>query len=135
MRARKFTLAAAGAGRRVAGSELLVEKLFLRQGRAVRMARRLVAEIRRVIRCADDAPDYRVDPLEQWRPSGDCECRHCLALLPLGPMVVSHSLKMRLYSSVQLAGRVKPWFSTGYDARSQFVLPSSISRSSSRTIS
>ena len=67
-----FMLAAARAGRRVAGGELLVEKFFLGERRALGVTRRLVAEIRRVVRRTNDAPDYRVDPLKQWRASGYC---------------------------------------------------------------
>ena len=47
----------------------------------------------------------------------------------------SNSLNIRLYSSVQLLGSLKPWSSTGYMANSQFSLPNSISLCASLTTS
>jgi len=58
-----------------------------------------------------------------------------LILNPYFFNVVSKSLNMRLYSSVQLLGCTKPWSSTGYDASSQLSLCNSIRRCVKRTIS
>ena len=52
-----------------------------------------------------------------------------------GFKLLSKISKIRRYSSVHESGRTKPWFSTGYDASSQLVLPSSIRRCVSRTMS
>ena len=84
------------------------------------MVRRHVREIRGIVRRTNDAPDYRVHSRKytcsRRHASGfrlPSSGYHCLALLPFGPIVVSKSLKIRPYSSVQLAGRTNPWFSTG----------------------
>ncbi len=84
-----------------------------------RMVRSHVRDVRLVVRHADDAADHgRHAPRDAgrvpgvgWRNGGAIS--HGVALLPLGPMVRSYKSKMRVYSSVQLAGRTKPWFSTG----------------------
>lgn len=129
-------LAAPRSRPRIPRRQLLVQELRLREQRALRMMFLHVPHIRRVIRRTNDAPDHRVNPVHELNSSPQSPVpSHSFALLPFGPIVVSNRLKMRPYSSVQLAGRTNPWFSTGYDASHQFVLPSSISRSSRRTMS
>lgn len=84
-----------------------------------RMVRAHVRDVRLVVGHTNDAPDHGGHtprdagngPGVGWRNGG--VIGHGLALLPLGPMVRSYRSKMRVYSSVQLAGRTKPWSSTG----------------------
>src|SRR5258708_19642123 len=47
----------------------------------------------------------------------------------------SNRSRIRLYSSAQLVGSTKPWFSTGNTASCQFSFPSSISPCTNRTVS
>lgn len=85
----------------------------------IRMVRPHVRDVGLVVRHADDAPDHgRHAPRNAGGGSGvggrnGGAISHGVALLPLGPMVRSNRAKMRVYSSVQLAGRTKPWSSTG----------------------
>lgn len=84
-----------------------------------RMVRAQVRDVRLIIGHANDASEHgRHAPRDAgngsgvgWRIGGAIS--HGLALLPLGPMVRSYRSKMRVYSSVQLAGRTNPWSSTG----------------------
>lgn len=84
-----------------------------------RMVRAHVRDVRLVIRHANDAPDHgRHAPRDAGNGPGvgwriGSVIGHGLALLPWGPMVRSYRSKMRVYSSVQLDGRTKPWSSTG----------------------
>ena len=94
----------------------------------LRMVCAHVRDVRLVVRNADDATDDgRHAPRDAggvgdaccvsdaccvgWRNGGAIS--HGGALLPFGPMVRSYRSKMRVYSSVQLAGRTNPWSSTG----------------------
>lgn len=85
----------------------------------LRMVRALVREVALVVRHTDDASNHGgrapqragdCSSARGWRENVRC---HGLALVPLGPMVCSNKVKMRVYSSVQLDGRTKPWSSTG----------------------
>lgn len=84
-----------------------------------RMVRAHVRDVRLVVRYADDAPNHgRHAPRDAGDGPGVGRLNggvisHGEALLPLGPMVRSYKSKMRVYSSVQLAGRTNPWSSTG----------------------
>ena len=94
-------------------------KISLAEHFLPRMVRADVGHVRLVVRHANDATDHgRHTPRDAgrvpgvgWRNGGVIS--HGVALLPLGPMVRSYKSKMRVYSSVQLAGRTNPWFSTG----------------------
>ena len=104
---------------RIPRRKLLPVKIALAERFLSRMVRSHVRHVRLVVRHADDATDHGRhaprdaggEPGVGWRNSGVIS--HGLALLPLGPMVRSYKLKMRVYSSVKLAGRTNPWFSTG----------------------
>lgn len=85
----------------------------------LRMMRALVREVALVVRHANDASNHGGHAPQC---AGECPSargrrenvrRHGFALVPLGPIVCSNRVKMRVYSSVQLDGRTKPWSSTG----------------------
>ncbi len=94
-------------------------KIAFAQGLFARMVCAMMREVSLVVRYADDASDHgggapkragNDTGAQRWRE----ELRgHGLALDPLGPIVCSNRVKMRVYSSVQLDGRTKPWSSTG----------------------
>ncbi len=84
-----------------------------------RMVLTHVRDVRLVVGHADDATDHGGHAPRDAGGGPGVSRRiggvigHGLALLPMGPMVRSYKSKMRVYSSVQLAGRTNPWFSTG----------------------
>ena len=110
---------AAVSGLRISCRQPLAVKVALAHWFLPRMVRPHVCHVRFVVGHADDATDHgRHAPRDPGGGPGvgsrnGGAISHGVALLPLGPMVRSYKSNMRVYSSVQLAGRTNPWFSTG----------------------